>query len=463
MSRPRFAPVFFAVAALAGAVACRRAVRPQVENVLLVSIDSLRADRVGAYGNPRATTPTLDRLAAEGVRFENAASPTSWTLPSHVALLTGRSQHHHRTILVDDRIPGSERLLAEVLGGRGYETVGFYSGPLLDPAYGFDRGFAAYVGCESPETAALRGVESYDSSHRDRTNDRIADAFRAWVARRSTRPFFAFVHMWDVHYDYIPPEPYAAMFDPGYTGRLDGRNILGAGFPLNASARDVEHLLALYDGELRYTDDTIGRLLAMLDEKGLLERTLVVVVADHGDQFLEHGGKGHQSSLFEELVHVPMILWARAGLPRGRHVAAPVSLVDVAPTILDALGLPPLDGADGETLLPLVAGRARTRPVFGVLYNSITGDVEVADVREGDVKVIRDKAGQWAEYDLRRDPGEHAPTPPAAGSPLVAALGRQLDEARAAFDAYRAASPERNAEALPPELERKLRSLGYVH
>jgi arylsulfatase A-like enzyme len=140
-----------------------------------------------------------------------------------------------------------------------------------------------------------------------------------------------------------------------------------------------------------------------------------------------------------------------------------VSLVDVAPTILDALGLPPLDGADGETLLPLVAGRARSRPVFGVLYNSITGDVEVADVRDGDVKVIRDKAGQWTQYDLRRDPGEHAPTPPAAGSPLVAALGRQLDEARAAFDAYRAAGPERNAQALPPELERKLRSLGYVH
>jgi arylsulfatase A-like enzyme/SAM-dependent methyltransferase len=447
---------------LALAVGCGDA--PVPRNVLLVSIDSLRADRVGAWGNPRAVSPTIDRLAAEGVRFARASSPTSWTLPAHVSLLTGLALRHHGTIQVDDRIDDAITRLPEVFADHGWETVGFYSGPLLDPAYGFARGFASYVDCESPETAAHRGILADEASHADRTNGRVAEAFEAWLGRHGTRPFFAFVHFWDVHYDYIPPEPYASMFDPGYTGRLDGRDILGAGFPLRASRRDVEHLLALYDGELRWTDDTLGRLLGMLAARGLLDDTLVVVAADHGDEFLEHGGKGHQTTLFEELVHVPLVLWAHAALPHGRRIDTPVSLVDVAPTILDVMHLPALPRTDGRSLVPLVRGEAAPPPpVVGALHNMITGALQYVSVRQGDVKLVYDAgAARWRRYDLARDPGEHAPGTPAPDEPLLAVADGELAAVNQALARRHDGGRPRNEEALPAALVERLRSLGYV-
>src|SRR5262249_10859476 len=154
----------------------------------------------------------------------------------------------------------------------------------------------------------------------------VRAAFQRWVGERSRRPFFAFVHMWDVHFDYIPPEPFDSMFDPDYTGPLDGHNIGQEGFPLNAPPRDIEHLKALYDGEIRYTDQTIGELLDALRSAGLLDRTLIVVTSDHGEEFLEHGNKTHRKALYEESIHVPLIVWASAGLPRGARVDTPVSL-----------------------------------------------------------------------------------------------------------------------------------------
>jgi arylsulfatase A-like enzyme len=442
------------------ASSCRQ--RAELRNVLLISIDSLRADHLGAYGYPRDTSPTLDRLAAEGVRFEHALSPTSWTLPSHVTLLSGRAQHNHRTLMTGDAIDASEELLAEVFSRQGYETAGFFSGPFLDPTFGFARGFSDYISCRSQRSERLPVLKSLISSHTDETNPLILAELEAWLGRRSDRPFFAFVHMWDVHYDYVPPEPYASMFDSGYDGPLDGRNIARKGFPLDASPEDVSHLVALYDGEIRYVDDTIDRILRMLDGAGLLRNTLVVVTADHGEEFLEHDGKTHQRTLFDEVVRVPLIFSAAAGLPGEGVVATPVSLEDVAPTILSLLGLEGLDEADGRDLVPLMQRRSTDdRIIYGAFFRANFVRLKLTSLRTGPTKLVYHVgADRWSQYDVSADPGETRPLPP--DEELRMALLGYTEEAKGALDDRSRSGAKRTPAELPPEVREQLEQLGYV-
>jgi len=443
---------------------CRRGAPAVPRNLLLVSIDSLRADHVHAYGYARATTPTIDRLAAEGVRFDAAESTTSWTLPAHVSLLTGRSQVHHHVVTSFDSIAPGEQLLQEAFAAQGFETIGFFSGPLLHPAFGFGRGFARYVSCQSQDTERLHGPPAWESSHNDRTNPLVEARFGEWLDRRTDarRPFFAFVHLWDVHYDYIPPEPYASLFDPAYRGPLDGRNIIGDGFPLDAPPRDVDHLRALYDGEIRSTDDTLGRLLARLDQARLLDDTLVVVLADHGEEFLDHGGKMHQQTLFEEVTRIPLIVWSRALRSTGEAIADPVSLEDVAPTALELLHLPPLDHADGRSLAPLLRGeRLESRPVVSELYVDFSNELGVVAARSGATKIVYTaESGLRQEFDLVADPGEHAPRE-ATDVALRGLLEERIAQASALL-AARVHGAKRHRAQIPDDVLERLKQLGYV-
>jgi len=431
-------------------------------NILLISIDSLRADRLGVYGNTRDTSPTIDRLATEGVRFANAISPTSWTLPAHATLLSGLDQRHHQVINVGSHIAGEIDLLAEKFARAGYETIGLYSGPFLDPAYGFAQGFDEYVSCMSEATAKSEGPAAWTSSHSDQTNPKVESSFLAWLSRKGERPFFAFVHMWDVHYDYIPPPRYAAMFDVGYKGKLDGRDIVRRGFPLNATPSDVEFLLSLYDAEIRYTDDTLGHLIDALRERGLLENTAIVVTADHGEEFKDHGGKGHQHTLYEELIHVPLILWQPGRVPRGKVIEQPVSLTDVAPTILAIAGLEVPPGLDGQNLLPVLRGKvARFGTIISELYLPTLPVLTIASARAGSEKVILHPKGEkWEAYDLSADPRELHSL--AASAPLRYELQRYVDGAKSFFPEEGAKTPKLAPEGLPDEVGERLRQLGYL-
>lgn len=457
------APLLLLLGSLAVLGGCRGPEPPP--NVLLISVDSLRADRLGAWGNPRDTSPTLDRLAAEGVRFANAVSPTSWTLPAHVSMLTGLAQRRHGVVQFSDVIPTDVPLVSETFASNGWTTVGFYSGPFLHPAYGFGRGFAQWISCQSADISALHGPGSWAFAHLDETNPNVLRAWKRWLSHDAREPFFAFVHLWDVHYDYIPPEPYRSRYDPSYRGRLDGRGILGPGFPLTASPRDVAHLLALYDGEVRYTDDTIARMLALLEREGLLDRTIVVVTADHGDEFLEHGYKGHQKTLYQEVIHVPLILWARRGVPRGRTVTRPVSLEDVSPTLLDLAGLPALPETDGRSLMSLARGDAGAThpPVVSALYADTAASLVLAAIRDGTTKVTYEhRKHTRVRYDLSADPRERAPMPVEEDDALVVALMERVDLALATLLARNETGARLPPDALPaPEVER-LRALGYL-
>ncbi len=456
----RLQTVFWVTALSLFAVACERESEPLEArpNVLLISIDSLRADRLGVYGNPRNTSPTIDRIAREGVRFSQALSPTSWTLPAHATLLTGLGQRRHRVVNVRHKLAEEVETLPEAFLAAGYETFGIFSGPFLHPVYGLGQGFERYASCMSKVEASPTSPQAWQQSHIDRTNPLVEKSFIEWLDSRSDRPFFAFVHMWDVHYDYLAPEPYYSMFDTGYAGKLDGRNIARKGFPVDATADDVDHLLSLYDAEIRYTDATLGKMLAALEAKGLLDNTVVVITADHGEEFLDHGAKGHQHTLFDELIRVPLVFWARGRLPRGVVIDEPVGLSDIAPTIAELAGIAGAPSVDGTSLVPFLRGDGpESRPVFSVLYEPLLPRIKLAAVRVGTQKLIyRESDKAWLSYDLAVDPGEQAPT-----EATLDALRSALTEYVAQSSAY-LAEKSAGEEALPRDVSERLRQLGYV-
>lgn len=436
---------------------CRPAAPRRPRNVLLISIDSLRADRLGCQGNRRRTSPALDRLAARGTRFARTYAPASWTLPSHATLLSGTTQVRHGAVAPDRPIRDGVETLATRLAAKGYRTRGVFSGPFLEARYGFDRGFDEYVSCEGYDPAAPNAL---NLSHSTRTSECVRERVTKWSRTRDDAPFFWFVHLWDVHYDYVPPARYVRRFDPDYAGRLDGRNILGNGFPATASHRDIAHLLACYDGELRWVDDTIARMLHDMQRAGRLDDTLVVVTADHGDEFHEHGSKTHRKTVYTESVHVPLIL-AGPGVPRGRVIETPVGLVDVAATVLDLLGLP-ATRMDGRSLRPLMDGRTRTHPpVVSVLYQSIEKSrptpLTIA-VRRDAITLLRPlHEAAWVAFDPIRDPLEQTPMPVPD-----AALLRQAQATAARARMRRAVGPAAKTIDLPPAKRRQLRALGYI-
>ncbi|MGH7822386.1 MAG: sulfatase [Candidatus Binatia bacterium] len=452
--------------------ACQPATPP---NVVVISIDSLRADHVGAYGYARPTTPVIDRFAAEGVVFEHAFSTTSWTLPAHVALFTGMDDLSHTVVHDLHAFPKEVPVLTDALREEGYFTIGYFSGPYLNPGFGFDRGFDEYHDCTSYGRAAkepgrqnrLRDGE-LAASHRDVTNPIVLDEVTRRIGRGLPQPFFLFIHLWDVHFDYVPPERYWRLFDPGYDGDFTGRNFaLSGDFHAKMRYRDFRHAVALYDGEIRYTDDTIGTIVEEMRERGLLANTVVVILSDHGDEFLEHGGKGHRRTLFDEVVRIPLILWYPGRLePMRRRDLA--SIADVAPTVLDLVGLPA--GRLGATGRSLLNDAGPPRSLLLELEVPQYGVRQVA-LRSRDGKLIHHHASlfkreRWEGYDLLADPAELAPL--GEGEPAFAAVGGMLEELRVAEGAARERG-ERIAAASPVATPRvdagtmdQLKALGYV-
>ena len=428
----------------------RNTARP---DIVLVSIDSLRPDHLGCYGYPKPTSPTLDRLASEGVRCEVAVSTTSWTLPAHAAMLTGLFDSAHGVVDNGLRLPAARTTLAEALAHSGWKTAGFFGGPYLDPAFGFGQGFERYESCMSPRV---------ESSHEDVTGPRTVEAVERWldetVEPGAAEPFFLFLHLWDVHYDYRPPAEYVENFDPGYDGTLDASDLPhNAAIAADMSPRDLRHLLALYDGEIRFTDENLGKILDAIDRKGRLRDALVIVTADHGEEFFEHGGKGHQKTLFDEVVRVPCIVRWPGHLPRGAVVRDPVRIVDLAPTILSLAGAsdrPPMQGRDVSPLL-----RGESMAPAPALMELLVDRNDIRGLRTDREKLISWRhAGKSFLYDLVRDPRELEPIPePSPRLESSLAELRQLLERCADLG-----GPAAERLEVAPDLVRRLGVLGYA-
>lgn len=413
----------------------------RAKGVVLISIDTLRRDHVGAYGHERPTTPRLDALAREGLLCEDAVSTASWTLPSHLSMLTSVDTGAHGG--VDGQHGFNRRVptLAGLLRDAGFATRAVTSHLYVAPAYGLDEGFDRFDFVE------------------DRKASDVAERALSQLDQVGDRPFFLFLHFYDVHGHYVPPEHTRALFPSPYRGPLAGlwghfkgltRDTLPAGY--------LEHLLSLYDGEIRFVDEQIGRILDHLRARGLDRSTLVLVTSDHGEGFLDHDDWGHGRNLHEEIIRIPMILHG-PGVRRG-HEAGQVSLLDVMPTILEWAGLPVPQRAQGSSLLRAVGAReafgdkghakggARKLFLRGGLgrYKLILWLDPAAD------RVIRE---EW--YDLASDPGERRQASPAPDQ--AEAMRRK---ALARWRAARRLGGEGAGVSLSPEEVEQLKALGYV-
>ena len=438
-------------------------------SVILVSLDTLRADHLGCYGYHRPTSPTLDKLASRATLYQRAYSTYPTTMLSHMAMLRGthpdglsRSLALEAGTAAADHPEDASAMVQQRLQAEGWATAAFTGGGSVDKHWGFEEGFDAYCDCRTGDDA-----------------EALAARADRWLEAHAGVPFFLFLHTYEVHGPYDPPPGYSAAAGgkPDLAG-IDPYAVLGRPPDSCAALDDGMRLdmIDLYDGEIRYTDEAlVAPLLATLDRLGIAEDTLLVITSDHGEEFGEHGCWLHGEHLYDETVHVPLIIRYPGGAHRGEVVDGPVSLVDVAPTILAALGLDHGD-MEGEPL-PRSAADARDANAVarGVRFDKVghesrslvTSRTFVAGAQYKLILSDDTKAGDRAElYDLASDPWERldrldgAPLPP--GDPAAS----EFDRLRAISDPHIGRtllefdSPP--ASALPPDLEEQLRALGYT-
>ena len=428
-------------------------------NIILLTVESLRTDHLSSYGYGKPTTPAMERLATGATLYENAYAVTSWTLTSHASLFTGLYPSTHRVRFARDKLDDSYTTLAEQLASAGYQTAGLISGPLLQKQHQLHQGFGLYDESSS-------NPNGFTSSHADITNPSMERLLFRFLreGRRDGVPFFLFAYLWDPHYYYIPPEPYNKTFVSEGMTPIDCRGCDMATF----QKKELAYVISQYDGEILWTDTLLGRLWDELKRLGLWDETAIILTADHGEEFFDHGFKGHRNNLHEETVHVPLII-KLPGQNGARRETRVTSLIDLYPTILEIGGAAVPEGQRGVSLLGASPQQRRiyfelqtewTRP------NAITGAPEYVTnafrgVRFGEFKFIKEYQGKRRElYSIARDPKETAPVETSAER--LAALERELeaDFDRMTKDAERwqAAGPAE----LTPEQEERLRSLGYV-
>ena len=432
MRRSWWAAAGLALLAAAGFVLARRpSLAPSwlgggPPSLLVVTIDTLRADHVGSYGHAAAHTPRLDGLAARGLRFTRAATVTPLTLPAHSSLLTGTFPARHG---VRDNggyyLGDAHETLAEVLKARGYRTGGFVSAFVLDSRWGINQGFDRYF----DDFDLSRFDKAHGMDAIQRPGGETVDAALSWLREDRRRPFFLWVHLYDPHTPYAAPPEWAQRFP---------RSAEGA-----------------YDAEIAFADAQLGRLLDVLESDGRLARTVVAVLGDHGEMLGEHGEATHGFFVYDAAVHIPLVL-AGAGVP-ARVIDDQVRIVDVMPTVLELLRVPAPAAVQGTSLLPLARGvRLNLMAVSESWFPRFHyGWSELVAIQDERFKLIR--APRPELYDLQRDPRELSDL--AAAEPRQKeVLARALDDMLGRLGNAQAAAPQ----ALDAETAERLEALGYI-
>jgi len=407
-------------------------------NLVLISLDTLRADHVGTYGYDRPTTPAIDRLAQRSVVFERAISQSSWTRPAHMSIMTGLYPSEHGVLPLSGRhrLADGVPTLASVLRDNGYRTVAFTGGLNVAAVFGFDQGFDLY---------RANGRHVRDN----------LEEVRWWLDRNEATKFFLFLHGYEPHGPYIGDPMDRAAFD------LDARppqksfpRICKRGGPRKAMRAFVDE----YDAAIRRGDRYVGKFLAELEARGLMEKTVIVFTSDHGEEFLDHGGCFHLKALHRELLHVPLMITAPGAEPRRVKDLVPAS-ISIAPTLLELAGIrdhglgaasltPALRGADvgvdavvSETIRPPIDKRPRAR------LRALTTPRS---------KLVVEEPGPATFYDLIDDPLEQEPI---ADSPETERLRKKLDTW---IEAHPAREGNVGETEIPDELARDLEALGYM-
>lgn len=331
LSRGGIAILIFLMAGLASFLIWRLIIITPVKkesqlSVLLITLDTTRADRLGCYGYSKAETPNIDWFASRGVRFANAYASVPLTFPSHCSIMTGTYPLYHGA-----RNNGNYRLhsdlltLAEILKDKGYNTAAFVSSFTVDSRFGLDQGFEIY-------DDDFRRGQAFKALNAERRAEEVFEPFSSWIETRKRGPFFCWLHFFDPHLPYDPPSPYKEKF-----------------------AHE------LYDGEVAYMDYYVGKVIEKLKEKNLLSQVLIVLAGDHGEAFGEKGESGHGVFLYEESLRVPLIFYADYRLPVNRIIKARVRLIDIMPTILDLLEITIPKEVQGKSLLPYIVRESLRR------------------------------------------------------------------------------------------------------
>ncbi len=417
------------------ALAAPGCARPSVENAVLVTVDTLRADVLGPYGGPVAT-PGFDALAHQGVVVEGACTPTPSTGPAHASLFTGLHPWNHGVLRNASLLGPELPHLAAIAQQAGLQTAAFVSSYIVDARFGLARGFGHYHFAPSrtwPYQGELVGFWT--------PGEETTRAALAWLREHGARPFLVWIHYFDPHSPYQAPIRYRSRDPVDLTGKTLPEKV--------ESWEQLAGLIESYRGEVHYVDAQIKRLLRGLREQGLLDRTALVVTSDHGEGLGDHGWLGHGRNLHDELVVVPLLVRA-PGLEGGRRLEGPAQLEDLMPTLLSLLGLPAPDGIDGVDLLPWLRGEVASSPRAAVVGRR----ADYADApalfyqRSWPEKWIGELGDTGSRYRLDADPREAAASP-----------SREPELLRARAPAQTRPPAE---QILDAETRRALEALGYL-
>jgi arylsulfatase A-like enzyme len=459
------------------AAGCTRSQPPP--NIILIVADTLRADRIGAAGNPRGITPFIDSLAARGYVFHNAYAPSSWTNPSVASILTSRYQSQHGIVTFESVLADSEVTLAEALKPRGYTTGFFSANGLISRRMGFSQGYDLY------RSILVKGKDEPRYLWIPERSDRINGDALGWVdsvtKTAPTTPIFLHMHYMEPHNPYSPRAEALDKIADGHE-QPDVQKANGSAFfghTIQLTPEMLTNLVDVYDAEVLSLDIGLRSLFAELEQRHLLDNAVVVITADHGEEFKEHGLIGHDKSLYEEVVRVPLIMLV-PGHRERTDIDQVVSLVDIAPTLVDLAGaaIPPafeghsfkgtlINDPNRWRLLSWLAGKPGSGGAPGSAYTELIKNAERNAKRFtphehaivlGSHKLIVGTAGEHEYYDLKADPGEKNP------NGLSEAERNQLQNA---YDLVRTRARERAAprdtQELDPETRERMRALGYDH
>jgi arylsulfatase A-like enzyme/Tfp pilus assembly protein PilF len=400
-------------------------------NVILMTLDTTRADHLACYGYPNIRTPNLDGIARRGVLFEQAATATPLTLPAHCTIMTGMYPTYHGVrINGNTALSDEQTTIAEVLKAQGYQTGAFIGAFVLDGRWGLKQGFDHY-----DDQFDLKKYKHLDLGEIQRPGNLVTDAALAWLEDRKSAPFFAWIHYYDPHTPYAPPEPYATE----YGGR---------------------GLAALYDGEIAFMDEQIGRCLAWLEKNGLSEKTILVLIGDHGEGLGNHGEASHGYFIYDYALHVPFLIAAPFPELQGERISSQVSSEDVFPTLLELAGVKTALKVQGRSLARMMFD-PRRKDEHPAYSESMTANLQfgwgaLRSLRTTQYKYI--DAPKAELYDLTQDPRELSnilPQFPEVGSRMKSELDKLVTETSAG-------APVPQAANLDKETLERLSALGYV-
>ncbi|MFT7669710.1 MAG: arylsulfatase A-like enzyme [Planctomycetota bacterium] len=480
---------------------CGEQPAPSRPNVVLISLDTLRADRLSCYGNSHQTSPAIDQLAEQGVLFEHAISTSSWTLPAHISMLTGLPVSAHGVCTANPKaISSSHRgeFVSEDLSQMGYATAGFFTCLFLESNFGFGGGFDTWEHASSNTERARdlrrRWIEANQVDDQEELS-RVKAEYKkpdfgapeaeecvtralAWLdeqrEREPDRPFFLFVHLFDIHDPYRPPAPFDTVFDPDYQGDIRVGTILGPDATLRRKMdpREFEHIVALYDGEIAWVDSQVARVLEHLKQLGVEGNTVVALTSDHGEELLDHGRRGHHNTLYRECVHVPLIMRFPDVLPAGVRLRSTVSIIDIVPTLLALVGAPAENRLPGRDLSQLLQGQNEDPErivVSELLINNRASPRWMVSLYQGDEHFIIEQVGtpeaSARRYNLNINPLERG-----VGEAILwdseegRELGHELSQVRANARALRVGLGRRtaaSASSLHDQDLEQLNALGY--